>query len=526
MTIQRSRYLIPALFIVYFLIGFVYIQRTAILMGDEFIYTLWDDAMISMRYAANLSQSHGLVWNPGEQPVQGITNLGVTLVMALVHLLPISAPETSWVMQLINLVLLLAIMVFVWEITSNLCPDSKVAPRAAVLGMFLSAPTAIWALQGSDTAFVTLWLLYPIFVLSKIDRSGEKYPVSLWAWIALGSVIRPDCLLYVGVFFLAGFAYSSGRFLRQSVAILLPGLVLISMLLVSYFYYGDALPNTYYLKSTGTPQKLMLLHGLEQVVQWHGLLLACAISALAVYRFRHRMVILQMGAMVLLTVLYTIKVGGDWAVANGIRYIVPIIPLLVILVCVACTSFHEERRAQPESLFALRPLVSGVIAVVIAVSISPRASLSEWFNWNTETMYYPYNEQNVKYGFYFRDFVTTDTTIAVHWAGVSPYFSQRPAFDVLGKSDPHIAAMTVERFAPGHSKWDWSYTLAQHPDVFINVSRGLDQMADFRSQYYQFRGASGFEYYVRKNSLHKIKETAYMLRDMQTGKIVRSVPAA
>ena len=54
-----------------------------------FVYTAWvqrfflDDAFISFRYAANLVQGHGLVWNPGELPVEGFTNLLWVLIMAI-----------------------------------------------------------------------------------------------------------------------------------------------------------------------------------------------------------------------------------------------------------------------------------------------------------------------------------------------------------------------------------------------------------------------------------------------------------
>ena len=64
------------------LAGAHYISRTAIPDGDQQVFVLWDDAMISMRYARNLANGHGLVWNPGEEAVQGYTNLGQTLVMA------------------------------------------------------------------------------------------------------------------------------------------------------------------------------------------------------------------------------------------------------------------------------------------------------------------------------------------------------------------------------------------------------------------------------------------------------------
>src|SRR5829696_2352939 len=47
--------------------------------------SLFDDAMISMSYARTLVSGHGLVWFPGAARVEGITNLGWTLVMSGVH---------------------------------------------------------------------------------------------------------------------------------------------------------------------------------------------------------------------------------------------------------------------------------------------------------------------------------------------------------------------------------------------------------------------------------------------------------
>src|SRR5580658_7157329 len=44
-------------------------------------HTLFDNAMVSMRYALNLVQGHGLVWNAGEY-VEGYSNPLYTLMMA------------------------------------------------------------------------------------------------------------------------------------------------------------------------------------------------------------------------------------------------------------------------------------------------------------------------------------------------------------------------------------------------------------------------------------------------------------
>ena len=67
--------------------GLLYIWRTSFVLDGERVFVLWDDAMISLRYAQNLVAGHGLVWNAGER-VQGISNLGVTLAMAALHALP------------------------------------------------------------------------------------------------------------------------------------------------------------------------------------------------------------------------------------------------------------------------------------------------------------------------------------------------------------------------------------------------------------------------------------------------------
>ncbi len=53
---------------------------------------LVDDAMISMGFARSLAEGWGLVWYCGHPRVQGYTNLGWTLYMALWHKMGLS-PE-------------------------------------------------------------------------------------------------------------------------------------------------------------------------------------------------------------------------------------------------------------------------------------------------------------------------------------------------------------------------------------------------------------------------------------------------
>src|SRR5215211_4330173 len=60
---------------------FIYRSSSVGIDGRRY-FCLFDDAMISLRYAWNFSHGFGLVWNPGEY-VEGYTNLLMTLLMSL-----------------------------------------------------------------------------------------------------------------------------------------------------------------------------------------------------------------------------------------------------------------------------------------------------------------------------------------------------------------------------------------------------------------------------------------------------------
>ena len=56
-----------------------FIARTAFSVDGRTYFTLFDDAMVSMRFGRNLAEGGGLVWNAGGEHVEGYTNLLWTL---------------------------------------------------------------------------------------------------------------------------------------------------------------------------------------------------------------------------------------------------------------------------------------------------------------------------------------------------------------------------------------------------------------------------------------------------------------
>src|SRR3569832_2224385 len=82
LDLRVARALLILLGVSYVAWAAVFIARSAIMTDQGRYFCLFDDAMVSLRYAWNLAHGAGLVWNPGER-VEGITSLAWTLYMSL-----------------------------------------------------------------------------------------------------------------------------------------------------------------------------------------------------------------------------------------------------------------------------------------------------------------------------------------------------------------------------------------------------------------------------------------------------------
>ena len=495
--------------------GLFYVVRTSVVLDGERTFLLWDDAMISMRYAKNFAEGHGLVWNPGGERVQGISNPGVTLAMAALHVLPLPPAKMALAFQLLSLVLLGACLWLGATLAEELSGEPAVG-LAAALATALWAPFPVWALQGADTAAATLFVLLALVDVARAERRGAPWPARVFVWLALGLVVRLDAVVAAAAIGAPALLLQRGR-RAALVGLALGAATLGAVLACGQLYYGDPLPNTYYLKATGTPRALMLELGVVQTLallrelSWpvSGALLA----GLGWGLWRggaHRIAALFAGA----TLAYNLWVGGDWATGLPSRFAVPALP---VLFCLALAGLWQlsRLRARP-ALARACVLLAGAGIGLLASSGQAR---SDWLGAGRETLFREQNAKLLRAGHYLREHTAPDTTVALHWAGTTAYFAERPAIDVLGKSDRHIARLVVDHFAPGHSKWDWSYVLhARRPDVILNVSRGLGAREDFRASYLSAdTRASGepLHFFVRRGAEGKLRDPEVLLSPLR-----------
>jgi hypothetical protein len=124
-------------------------------------------------------------------------------------------------------------------------------------------------------------------------------------------------------------------------------------------------------------------------------------------------------------------------------------------------------RAALQPAIERRPMMSATaLALLVCVSLNSHAVA----RWTLHNAYQVDEDARMsKLGFQLGAGARDDASIAVVLVGAVPYFSNRPAVDILGKNDVTIANMrTGSEIYPGHDKMDMSYSVCRlRPDAIV-----------------------------------------------------------
>ncbi|MCS6907095.1 MAG: hypothetical protein RML93_04320, partial [Anaerolineales bacterium] len=313
--------LVSALLIVAVWLPVVLVGHSTSIAGERY-WWLGDDAMISMRYARNLANGFGLVWNPSGERVEGYTNFLWTLYMAFVHLLPIPTPKISLVILLTNILLAIALIPVIIRLTRILGGDSFVT-AATVAGYVLNEDTMFWTTAGFETPLLSLLFLLAIYRVIKEAQQGKPRLLT-FLLVASISLVRADALVLSGLVYLLALLLHTKRKLvgiYSALSLALP----LAHEIFRILYYGDILPNTAYLKTSGWDQRYKA--GLEYVAEFaRDYFVVIGLAVVGVFLARQRMQ-LSLLAAYLAYVAYIAYIGGD--AFPHFRFFVPVLPLLL-----------------------------------------------------------------------------------------------------------------------------------------------------------------------------------------------------
>jgi len=519
MKIIKKNWPLITILTLYALYAGIFIYKSSFIIEGTRYFVLFDDAMISMRYARNLADSHGLVWNPGETPVEGYTNPLWTIFMAFFHLFPIPASKISLAIQISGAVFLGINLLFVKKITETFS-SKLIIPLVAMLLTAFYTPLNNWGLMGMEVSILTLLLSAAVWKML-VDYQNESFSPWPYLLIALGTFVRVDMVVLFLV--MLGFAFIFiGRYRWQHLAWGL-GLLFVCLsgqTLFRFLYYGDPLPNTFYLKVGGLPLLVQIKHGLKMLFRFvwdmNWVLFVIPFSYLL---FRQDRKAILLGLLFLGQIAYSVYVGGDaWEHKGGAnRYISIAIPAFFTLFVLALDQIiktFNQKSWFSKSILANLALITFSLAALTNFNFIQRSTdyLKRWLLLE-QPLFVEGNKEITRIGLAVKKSTTPQARIAVVTAGSIPYFSERPAIDLLGKNDAYIAHLpsrtssSLEEIRPGHMKWDYDYSIGQlKPDMIVQLWGDKEIAYDYIDKYYTVVEINGMLFSARSDSPHILWE--------------------
>ncbi len=484
-----------------------FILRSSFSIRGELYFTLIDDAMVSMRYAQHLAQGFGMVWNIGEKPVEGFTNPGWMLFMALLHLFAIPASKASFAVMIAAAIFLLVNALAVYKICAALQPQAKYAPLIAAAVTAFYFPLVFWSLRGMEVGLLTLLISLGILTALQLTSTGVWHSsVALSLILFLALLIRLDTILQISLIVIYVAVQSKFDLHAIGFPLLTVSLSLLAILWFQHAYFGDFLPNTYYQKVVGVPAWERIRNGILVFTQYATrdtlMLVVFSVAGMILYADLRNRNILLLAALFIVQCAYSIWVGGDYAeveVDAANRFITQGIPTLIIVFSLAAERVISDLLTLRRPAIQSKPAAQSAVALGVAFAVLLVISGEPWINWTINNApLLKADIRRVKLGLAIAAYTSPEATIAVHAAGQIPYYSDRRTIDLLGLNDPVIAKGPVTGpFYPGHDKWNYDYSILQlKPDL---IADNWIRLGDFMKDNAEYRQLDN-GIYIRKDS--------------------------
>lgn len=435
---------------------------------------LQDDAFISFRYARNLADGAGLVWNAGER-VEGYTNFLWTLLLALPLLASKAAPigearalsaAAGWTCLVASFLLVRAL-----------------APRARVLALapaFLLAGSwsfGINTMAGLETIFYGAWVTVAALLVARaLAGGGPRVELAAGAAGGLAALTRPEGVALFALLVAAVWTeLPRGRARLRLVA---PFAALVGAhALFRLGYYGDLVPNTFHAKfGVALPPGLPTrgAYAWDFVVKGVDPLGACAaLAALGALARVREPAARAVGVGAAYGFGVVAAGGADFMI--GYRFLVPYLPLLLALAALGADWLLEKLdaalrprgrrgRAAPSVRRWAEPLLFVPVALACWAGVTHSRDKLRGFEALRRRVSV---DTNQALGRWLKDALPPGTLVAAQDIGELGFESGLPVLDTTGLTDKAIARR------PGSlldRELDLDDVFARRPGAFVLVS--------------------------------------------------------
>ncbi|WP_437916327.1 hypothetical protein WME73_16675 [Sorangium sp. So ce302] len=428
-----------------------------------------DDAYISFRYAQNLANGNGLVYNVGER-VEGYTNFLWTVLLAAAVKLGAAPAAAS---KVLGAACAAGALVPTYLLSRRLRPFSNV-PCLATWLLAMSVLFSGYAVFGLETPLFLLLTLAGTELFFReedaaSDDSGAR-PALVFSWFswfpfsgavfALAALTRPEAPLFLGLLVVWHSEQALSR--RSGLRLVAFALPVAAHLVWRHSYYGAWLPNTLAAKTGDFAQQIQ--GGGDYVrkyAQHAGAFLWLGILSVASSIVHRRRSGLAIASIALLFGVYVVAVGGDWM--PYFRFLAPAEPFAFLLADDAVRAIAARR----ERVASLAIAAFGAITIATRAGELVRAQRNLLVNdkgfWDDAAgRSAEWLVQNAEPG-----------PIALADIGYVGYRTGFPVVDMLGLLSPEVSRLPgayTHKVGAGYT----DAIFAKNPRYFLLISSGID----------------------------------------------------
>lgn len=465
---QKSTYA----YLIVFILGLIFFTA---LLGYIWNFTV-DDAFISFRYALNLAEGQGILWNIGELPTEGYSNFLWVVIMASIIKLNFDPVISS---KVLSLFALMGIIYVYWLICRDSLNQNLKIPAFIVGSLFLliNPATAVHTVSGLETMFYSLIMLCVIYFVYKFISTLEKQYLWIFSLFALlSSLLRPESILFslALIFFIYILTIQKdNNLLKDRIKWLSPILFVYILplgiyMIARFLYFNDLLPLPFYVKTVTHGSLFDGLYYLSEAIKYLApflILIFITITSkfdnlcyaregtyfkLRILLITFFVVIIAANLLYLFSSLYMNFAQRFYYPSFVLIYILTGI-LLMILIKEIINSISNEKLKKYAKITGF---------IVIALVLLSNLSFSQDYQYLHQcSQRFPLSYIAIGTGM--ESFSSNNLTFASIDAGSMPYFSRWNHVDMVGLNDRFIAKNGVATV---------DYIKKKNPQLIIFIS--------------------------------------------------------
>ncbi|MBI5476090.1 MAG: hypothetical protein HY964_05060 [Ignavibacteriales bacterium] len=411
-----------------------------------------DDAFISFRYAANLVNGSGLVWNPNER-VEGYTNFLWTIFISGGIFIGIEPILFSFILGILFFCLS---NITTYKIAKHIL-QSDHAAFVIMLLLGLNYTFISFATGGLETQMQTAFLLIGAYYSFSMIESNTFLPKNLFCisfTFSLALLTRLDSgiiiLPIISVIAFKIYSISIGNKIKLISYLVIPMFVIIGVWFSwKLSYYGDILPNTFYLKASSSTSPLKGLKFVSTFFFSYLLMPVVIFLLFGVKRIimNRNTILIIISVATGLWILYLIKIGGDFM---EFRLFVPVMPFLFLLFGWMIFVYTKPYFYRWLMVFLI---FFGSVHHMFTFDLDPIERIEPVRNLHNHLYAKDQNWSGIGKSLKYFFLNTPNVSIGVTAAGAIPYYSGLPSIDMYGLNDRYLARKgNLIGDTPGHQK--------------------------------------------------------------------------